>query len=129
MTTSVNSFAARPRWRQVAATAAIFVAAMSVGTATTTTADAKPKPQPGVNEYNNCLRAHIPDASKASSELIRVVQENCCLDLGGIFNEMNGLCYLPNGEAADGTTSPPPAPLPGATAIPPPGALNPTGLQ
>jgi hypothetical protein len=122
------------RWRQIAATATIFIAAVAVGTAAATTADAKPKkPGAGANQYWSCVVAQ-EDAQTGghhidiSWEARGLIYENCCTDLGGIYNEQTLECYLPNGDTAKPQPTPP-TPPPGATAVPPPGALNPAGLQ
>jgi hypothetical protein len=122
------------RWRRVAATAAIGLAALSVATATATTADAKPKkPGAGAAQYWNCVVAQEDSQTgghrtNISWEARGLIYENCCTDLGGIYNERTLECYLPNGETAKPQQSPV-VPPPGATAVLPPTDLNPAAIQ
>lgn len=128
MTTTVDSGASRQLCRRASTTAAIVVAVLALGTATATTAVAKPKPKPGLNEFLSCVQSHAdainPDNTKISHEALIAIAQNCCTNLGGIYNESHDDCYLPNGDVGK------PQPLPtGATAALPPGDLNPTDKQ
>lgn len=103
--------------------AAAALAAVSVASAGG--AEAKPNKPAGVNDYNKCIVAGLPDIATASQERIKQVHSNCCTDLGGIFNEMNGLCYLPNGDTARGSGSP----RPGSVVVLPPGGTSARNVQ
>jgi hypothetical protein len=70
------------RWRQIAATSAVFIAAVSVATATANTADARVKG--GIEDFNQCIidqtkwvLAHnqVPDMDALKS--------GCCWAIGG----------------------------------------------
>ena len=98
--------------------AAAALAAVSIASAGA--AEAKPNKPAGVNDYNACIVAGLPDIATASQKRIKEVHSNCCTDLGGIFNEMNGLCYLPNGDTARGAGSP----KPGTVVVLPPGGAT-----
>jgi hypothetical protein len=119
------------QWRRIASSAAVLLALVSVGAATATPADAKPK-KPGLDQYANCIRTQLnsinQDWSKIPNDAVRAALENCCTNLGGIFNENTKECYLPNGDTAKPPTSPP-VPPPGATAVLPPGGGSVRQLQ
>jgi hypothetical protein len=108
------------RWRTIAATPAVFIAAVSFGTAAT--ADAEPPA--GAVEFLSCVQDRIATYggnSMISSDLYWKIQEDCCLDLNGTYNEGTRECYLPNGQDVR------PTPPPRASIIPHPGDPGPLG--
>jgi hypothetical protein len=113
------------RSSRLAATTTIIIAVVAVGIAAATTAEAQPK-KPGNHEYLNCVYANLDsinkDYNKIPLDAYLQVAENCCTDLGGIYNENTYECYLPNGETGSVSPPSPPRPSPGATVILPPGA-------
>jgi hypothetical protein len=87
------------------ATAAIFIAAVSIATTTATTADAEPK---GRAEFDSCFADELnildTDWSKISTSAVLIIFDSCCLQVGGTVDK-NHVCTLPNGDVTK------PAPL------------------
>jgi hypothetical protein len=114
-------------WRRIAASAAILLAALSVGTAVAGTADAKPKTKPSASAaYGACVAqdgraTYAANGGHISSAEVDQIEEDCCTTLGGTFNLNPGgpytECYLPDGTVI-GDGQQPPAPPIGATAVP-----------
>jgi hypothetical protein len=119
MNTSPSRLAASsPQWRQIAASTAMFITVVSVAITVATTADAKPK-APGTNQYYSCIASRLKsinsDVSQIPNDAVFEVWEDCCLDLGGTYNENTKECYMPDKSIGR------PEPPAGATAIIPPG--------
>ena len=99
-------------WRQIAATVGIVIAAMSGSAAL---ADARPKPVPGESLSDSwvwCMQDARETWDRASAgapfrgPVFIQSLESCCTDLGGIFNNGNWDCYLPDGETVRPQSSP-----------------------
>jgi hypothetical protein len=117
----------------IVATAAI--AAGAVGSASP--ANAEPK-KPGATDFYSCVDAKIRSIDNANRgghtwQDIVDARNSCCAQLGGTWvtdhpgdPDSNGVCFMPDGSPVK--PSGPTAPLPGATAILPPG-LNTRGIQ
>jgi hypothetical protein len=137
------------RWRQIAATSAIFfIAAVSVATATATTADARVKN--GIDDFNSCIQEAVKYRLDHGYDLnMDEIQIGCCAAIGGeirtdadghftncIFNSTNepGHPVVPPGATAilppdAGQTELGPTRPPEPTAILPPGLNTRTGTQ
>jgi hypothetical protein len=108
----MNTLATSARWRQVAAAAGIVIAAMSGSAAL---ADAKPKLPPGASlsdQWVWCMQdarevwGRVGAGAPFSGPIFLQSLESCCTDLGGIFNNGNWDCYLPDGETVRPQSSP-----------------------
>jgi len=106
------------------------MAAVSVAIIFAPTSAAEPKKSQG-QTFIDCVLAawnknpYMGDAQK------QAVAEDCCLNIGGIFNESTHTCYLPvnNITVEEPNPPPPPPPPPGATAILPPDVNSRAGIQ
>lgn len=104
------------RWWHIAATIAVGFAAVSIAAATAPAADAAPKP-PGPSQGDNyltCVGNSVDAWQRATGKTgvppnFKAMSRSCCTDEGGIFNERNGDCYLPDGTTY-GPWQPPPSP-------------------
>lgn len=115
------------RWRQIAATSAIFIAAASAAAIVAPTSAAEPKKGQG-QAFTDCVLAAWNNNPTMGYAEKQQVAEDCCLNLGGIFNEAAHTCYLPVNNITVEVPNPSPTPPPGATAILPPD-LNTRGMQ
>lgn len=116
------------RWRRITSCATALLGVVSVGVASAGIAEAKPK-KPGDHEYTSCVETNLDginkDHTKIPLDAYFQVLENCCTDLGGIYNENTARCYLPNGETGS-VTPPTQRPVPGSVVVlPPDSALHP----
>ena len=107
--------------RAGAATAAIFIAVVSVAVVVAPTSVAEPKRTPGAQAFTDCVFAAWDKNPTMSYATKQKVAEDCCLNLGGIFNESTHTCYLPANNITVAEPAEPPVPPPGATAVLPPG--------
>jgi hypothetical protein len=113
------------RWRQIAATSAIFIASVSAATATATTADARVKG--GIDDFNSCIldavKYNLDHGTDPDMNLIKI---GCCAAIGGdIRTDPDGTfkdCIF-NITNEPGQTSSP-SPPPSRVAPLPPGATN-----
>jgi hypothetical protein len=112
-----------PRWRQIAATSAFFIAAVSAATAIANTADARVKG--GIDDFNQCIidqtkwiLAHnqVPDMDALKS--------GCCWAIGGtVVPNADGTfhdCVFDITNEPGDTRSPVSAPP--SAVMPPPGS-------
>ena len=116
--------------RRIALTAATIIAAIQVTTVAPAIANAEPNKSFLQDYYSECARNAF---SSFKGDLLSYDQylealSNCCTNLGGIYNERTGDCYLPDGTPIQ-HTQPPLVTPPGARAVPPPGANTRTGIQ
>jgi hypothetical protein len=107
--------------RAGAATAAIFIAVVSVAVVVAPTSAAEPKRTPGAQAFMDCFSAAWDKNPTMSYATKQKVAEDCCLNLGGIFNESTHTCYLPANNITVAEPTERPVPPSGATAVLPPG--------
>lgn len=108
--------------RPTAATGAVLIAA----TALAPPATAEPKQTPG-QAFTNCVLAAWDKNPMMDYAQKQKLAEDCCLNIGGIFNERTHTCYLPVDNITVAVPNPPVVP-PGATAVIPPG-VDQRGIQ
>ena len=106
--------------RLATATAAVFVA-LSVTVVVSPTAAAEPRQTPGAKAFSDCVFAGWSKNVSMSYAAKQQVAEDCCLNLGGIFNESTHTCYLPANNMTVAEPAEPPV-APGPTAVLPRGA-------
>lgn len=113
------------RWRHIAATSAIFSATVAVAAMVATPAAAEPR-QPGqVDGFNSCFMDAWNKKQTMSYAEKQKVAEECCLNVGGTFNETAHVCYLGANNITVAVPNPqPPAPTRATIAPLPPGATN-----
>ena len=115
--------------RAGAAAAAMFIAVVSVAVVVAPNSAAEPKRTPGAQAFMDCFYAAWDKNPTMSYATKQKVAEDCCLNLGGIFNESTHTCYLPANNITVAEPTEPPVPPPGATAAPHPGSNTRAGIQ
>jgi hypothetical protein len=117
----------RSRRRQIATTAATFIAVLSIGTAAAAIADAKPKDPAVQSTYNDCVVSALDrmNGKPITFDAFKGIQFDCCIGnglkwVGGQWNSNNGHCVDDSGNTI---SAPQPAPSPPPSAVmPPPGS-------
>ncbi len=105
------------RWRPIAAMGAALITATALATPCT----AEPK-QPPAQTFTNCVLAAWAKSPAMDYNQKQKLAEDCCLNVGGIFNERTHTCYLPVDNITVAEPNPPAVPPPTATAVIPPGS-------
>lgn len=113
------------RWPHIAAPSVIFSATVAVAAMVATPAAAEPR-QPGQRDsFNSCFFDAWNKKPTMSYAEKQKVAEDCCLNVGGIFNETAHVCYLGADNVTVAVPNPTPPPPTRATIAPlPPGATN-----
>jgi hypothetical protein len=120
-----------PTWRRrMALAAATILATLQVATVAPAIANAEPNKSFLQDYYTECARNAF---SSLKGDLLTWNQyiealSNCCTNLGGIYNERTGDCYLPD-QTTIRYTQPPIVTPPTGRAVPPPGANTRAGMQ
>jgi hypothetical protein len=117
------------RRRRMALGAATILAALQVATVAPAIANAEPNKSFLQDYYTECALTAFSSlkADRLTWDQYLEALSNCCTNLGGIYNERTGDCYLPDGTTIQHTQ--PPITPPKARAVPPPGANTRAEIQ
>lgn len=101
-------------------------AGLITATALATPCSAEPKQTPG-QAFTNCVLAAWEKNPSMDYGKKQKLAEDCCLNIGGIFNERTHTCYLPVDNITVAEPIPGPVAPPSATAVPP--GVDQRGIQ